>query len=221
MYTLRCCKHACLAVLCLLLSQSGWSQYHFGVKAGTALSRYVTSDIVALGYYDGVRKARVGLLGGFFAEWRPENKRLGVRTELLYLEQGEKGTYIYFDGTITDIDFRRQYLAIPMLLSYQWGALALDLGPQPSIQLNSDFKAGSQDRQGYAFEDDILFELAAQAGLRFVHKHWEVGLTYNRGLLNLLRNYNYTDENGVVIDDQALTQYNESLLVSVGYRFSK
>lgn len=214
MFTQLHSKLACCALLMLGAAAGLNAQWSYGAKAGAAISQHIKSDDM-----ERASERRIGMLGGFFAEWRHETQKWGLRTELLYLEQGEKYKAFWPDSSITDIDVRQQYIVLPLLASYALGPLRLEAGPQFAYHLHRSFRNEKDDWQNGSLVPVPGFDLAANAGLRFTYKRFEIGLAYSRGLLNLNRIYEFTDANGQPIpNSKALKSYNETLQLAFGYR---
>lgn len=214
MFTQLHSKLAYCALLMLGAAAGLNAQWSYGAKAGAGISHYLRSDNTQQ-----ASERRVGMLGGFFAEWRPEAQKWGLRTELLYLEQGEKYKAFWPDSSITDIDVRQQYIVLPLLASYALGPLRLEAGPQLAYHLHRSFRNEKDSWQNGDFVDTPNFDLAANADLRLVYKRFEIGLAYSRGLLNLNRIYEFTDADGQPVpNSEAPKSYNETLQLTLGYR---
>ncbi len=212
--------HRLAGLFILVLATGGFAQaqYSFGLKAGFVRSRLTSDRITTPSYYEANKGFRTGRTAGVYGEWRPEGRRLGVRAELLYMEQGEQGEFTYFDGSLIDIDFRRQYVALPLLASYKWGPLALEVGPQVGFLLSSTLREENRERKDTYFEEPIL-DIAANAGLRLTHKRLQLGFMYSRGLISSFKNISFTNGNGEPLDKKP-TEFNESFILSLAYRLT-
>lgn len=159
----------------ILLANVAMAQFHLGVKAGANLTKIEGKsfkDEFSTGYH----------LGGF-AEIGLGDK-LGIQPEVLFnqyqtrVDSSFKDVYQNAFDSFTDKDVKRNYLSIPILLTYKLGnALSLQAGPQFGVLMDQD-KTLTQNGQEAFKKGDFSMLGGAQlkiSKLRFTGRYM-VGL---------------------------------------------
>jgi len=187
-----------LTIICVLVAQASFAQFHIGVKGGTNISKVDGKsfrDEFKYGYHLG-GFAEIGLGG-----------KLSLQPEVLFSQTQTRldssFRHVYQDATSFSNykDVKLNYLSIPMMLNYKVGSLlTLQAGPQVGILLDQNKKLFENGKEAFKHGD---FSMAAGAVINIS----KLRLTgrYNVGL------YNISD-----IDDQEKWR-NQGFQLSVGF----
>ncbi|PBJ13691.1 porin family protein [Flavobacterium sp. ACN6] len=173
-------------------------QTRFGIKGGLNLSTIVGGDVEDT-------KTLVGFHVGGFAEINIVEKFF-IQPELLFSTQGAK-----VDGGFGgDVDFKLNYLNIPVLAKYYIvdNKFSVEAGPQLGVLLSA--KAEDNDIKDFTRSVDFGFNIGA--GYNFTD-NLSVGLRYTIGLSPL------TDEDVDNADDYYDSAKNSNLAISLAYKF--
>ena len=127
-----------LIIICVLVAQTGFSQFHLGVKAGTNITKVdgkSFGDEFRYGYHLG-GFAEIGLGG-----------RLSIQPEVLFnqyqtrLDSNFKNVYEHAASFSKYKDVKLNYLSIPLMLNYKVGSLlTLQAGPQFGVLIDQNKK---------------------------------------------------------------------------------
>jgi hypothetical protein len=125
-----------LLVAGLCFAQSGFAQFHIGIKGGVNLSK-VEGQSFKDGFNTGYH------LGGF-AEI-PLGKKVAIQPEVLFnqyqtrYDTSFRQVYSSAFGDASSGNVKLNYLSIPLLVSYKLGSLlSLQAGPQFGVLMNKD-----------------------------------------------------------------------------------
>lgn len=186
------------AIAVAAFSFANAQQTRFGVKGGLNLSTVVGGDVDDT-------KTLVGFHVGGFAEINIVEKFF-IQPELLFSAQGTK-----VDGGFGgDVDFKLNYLNIPVLAKYYIvdNKFSVEAGPQLGVLLSA--KAEDEDIKDVTRSVDFGFNIGA--GYNFTD-NLAVGLRYTIGLSPL------TDEDVDSTDDYYDSAKNSNLALSLSYKF--
>lgn len=186
------------AIAVAAFSFANAQQTRFGVKGGLNLSTVVGGDVDDT-------KTLVGFHLGGFAEINIVEKFF-IQPELLFSAQGTK-----VDGGFGgDVDFKLNYLNIPVLAKYYIvdNKFSVEAGPQLGVLLSA--KAEGEDIKDFTRSVDFGFNIGA--GYNFTD-NLAVGLRYTIGLSPL------TDEDVDNTDDYYDSAKNSNLALSLSYKF--
>ncbi|AXB55182.1 porin family protein [Flavobacterium fluviale] len=186
------------AIAVAAFSFANAQQTRFGVKGGLNLSTVVGGDVDDT-------KTLVGFHVGGFAEINIVEKFF-IQPELLFSAQGTK-----VDGGFGgDVDFKLNYLNIPVLAKYYIvdNKFSVEAGPQLGVLLSA--KAEGEDIKDFTRSVDFGFNIGA--GYNFTD-NLAVGLRYTIGLSPL------TDEDVDNTDDYYDSAKNSNLALSLSYKF--
>mgnify|MGYP003576305024 FL=1 len=186
------------AIAVAAFSFANAQQTRFGVKGGLNLSTVVGGDVDDT-------KTLVGFHVGGFAEINIVEKFF-IQPELLFSAQGTK-----VDGGFGgDVDFKLNYLNIPVLAKYYIvdNKFSVEAGPQLGVLLSA--KAEDEDIKDVTRSVDFGFNIGA--GYNFTD-NLAVGLRYTIGLSPL------TDEDVDNTDDYYDSAKNSNLALSLSYKF--
>jgi hypothetical protein len=127
-----------LTIICVLVAQAGFSQFHIGVKAGTNITKVdgkAFRDEFRYGYHLG-GFAEIGLGG-----------KLALQPEVLFsqnqtrLDSSFKNVYSNATSFSNYKDVKLNYLTIPIMLNYKVGSLlTLQAGPQFGVLIDQNKK---------------------------------------------------------------------------------
>lgn len=172
---------ATIILLCISLWSTSFAQAGFGIKGGGNLTSVnVDNSETMVGYH----------LGGF---WRiPLGSDMFVQPELLYSVKGSNLPDFFYSE---DLEFRMNYLSLPVMLGIQAGdRWAFSFGPEVSRLLSGRFNVGETQMEGA--EGYSQFDFGLDAGVDFaITPGLGAYLRYNYGLVDVMQ-VEFTDENG-------------------------
>lgn len=180
------------------------SDISFGLKGGLNFSLITGDDTDD---FDGKVSFHVGTVVEF-----PISEKFSIQPELLYSEQGDKGT---FDGM--EIKFKLDYLNLPLMAKYYVAdRFSLEAGPQIGFLLSAEAEGDGVTVDIKDIFKGIDFGLGFGLGYKL-----ENGLNFsgrfNVGLSNIV------EDEGSILDmefDSGNTKnYNNVFQLSVGYLF--
>ena len=176
----------CLLLTSFYLVQGQESRY--GIRIGGNYSAIISDNLTG-----DFEDERIGMVIGFFAEYRLTNK-INIQPELQFSNEGNKE-----DG------LKLNYLQLPILFKYNFSQVVnLQLGPQVGL------KIWEWEDDGFIEQNFNTFNFAAVGGLGFnINDNFFIDARYAYGLTNVF------EDEGV----QSGFDGNTSVVqLSVGYR---
>lgn len=138
---------------CIIFAQAAMAQFNIGIKGGANITKVdgrSFKDEFKYGYHLG-GFAEIGLGG-----------KLGIQPEVLFnqyqtkVDTAFRNIYENAMGDATSGDVKLNYLSIPLLLSYNLGALKLQAGPQYGILLDQDKNLLENGKEAFSSGDFSL-----------------------------------------------------------------
>lgn len=180
------------------------SDISFGLKGGLNFSLITGDDTDD---FDGKVSFHVGTVVEF-----PISEKFSIQPELLYSEQGDKGT---FDGM--EIKFKLNYLNLPVMAKYYLSeGFSLEAGPQLGMMLSSKASGGGVSVDIKDLIKDVDFGLGFGLGYKL-----ENGLNFSGryyvGIANIAESSGSLL--GETISTGDSTNHNNVFQLSLGYFF--
>ena len=159
-------KKIALFAVVALMAVSGSAQLKFGVKGGVNLAN-LSGDV-------NDNKMKIGFMVGGFANYAI-NDQLTVQPELMFSQAGCK-----FDAD-GDPKLKLNYIVLPIMVKYSFGAINLQAGPQLGFLLSAE-DDGDDIKE---FLKPIDLGLNIGAGYQIM-ENLGVEARYNLGLSNIV-----------------------------------
>lgn len=160
-------KKIALFAVVALMAVSANAQLKFGVKAGLNLAN--------LGGDMEDTKMKIGLMVGGFANYAI-NDQLSIQPELMFSQAGAK--YEVLDETYK---MNLNYIVLPVMLKYSFGAINLQAGPQLGFLLSAE--DDGEDIKEFLKSTDLGLNIGA--GYQIM-ENLGVEARYNLGLSNIV-----------------------------------
>lgn len=181
------------------ISASASAQATFGVKVGGSLTN-ITGTAGGKSIEDNANK--FGAHGGLVANFS-FGDALSVQPELLFSMKGTQ------DSKESKYKLNLNYIDIPVMVQYNAGGLFFEAGPQLGILASAKATDGTNDTDVKSVLNTVDFGYAVGLGYK-VESGPMVGLRYNGGLTNLIKNADVAKDN---------TWHNSAFQLYVGYMF--
>lgn len=159
-------KKIALFAVVALMAVSASAQLKFGVKGGVNLSN-VSGDVDQ-------NKMKIGFMVGGFANYAI-NDQLAIQPELMFAQAGCKYDV---DG---DPKLELNYIVLPVMVKYSFGAINLQAGPQFGYLLSA--KEDGDDVKEFLKSIDLGLNIGA--GYQIM-ENLGVEARYNLGLTNIV-----------------------------------
>lgn len=153
----------------------------FGVKGGLNYSTYNNADNA---------EYKAGFLGGVYANIKIPGSPAAIQPEVLYAQYGSN-----FEGT--DAKFSVDYIQVPVLAKFGFGAPAVPVrpevffGPYAGFKVNSDLEGQGGSINADDFFESTDFGVAVGAGVNI--SRLSIEFRYTAGLTNVIADSNFED----------------------------
>lgn len=183
-------KKIALFAVVALMAVSASAQLKFGVKGGVNLA----NNKFEMGGASADTKMKIGFAVGGFVNYAI-NDQMSLQPELLFLQAGSKVE------ELDDAKIELNYIAIPVMFKYSFGAMNLQAGPQLGYLLSAKF-------DGEDMKDDMKsIDLGLNIGAGYqIMENLGIEARYSLGLSN-------------IADEEDVTVKNNGIQVLVSYSF--
>jgi hypothetical protein len=195
-----------------ILCQVAAAQTHFGIRGGLNVNDIRIQENNYSDWGMSFEKS-LGFHGGIFLE-KFIGKRVSVQPELIFQLKGSQTRQNEDLLILSDYKTNFYYLSLPLLVRIHFGNLALEAGPEFSYRTGGGF--ASDDNVFFETIYDNEFDAGIAGGIGYSFGRFRAGIRYIHGLSNLAPGLQYTDHNGVPLDERPHL-FNRSFQVSVGY----